>query len=141
MVYSIKSVVYHIKGVDIYLTDWQSRVSDLKNCDPHERLHGITAMSTTEFIDDLRTVTNRRLMCRMMISYALVHSDVPSAEHLIQMMVCLHQCPTITMVDDDRVITVLDSFQRLFNHNVHPKEGIPTDMAEALAAAAEWDKK
>ena len=76
----------------------------------------------------------------MLVSYALVHPEIPSTEDLIHMMVCLQQCPTVSLIQDERVVRVLNSFQRIACHQMHPPTGIPLCMKEALNATVMWDE-
>lgn len=141
VIYNIRLVAHHTRGVDNFLADWQSRVLGVAECDPLEVVQLVAEQSSEEFLRHMQDVdpTDRRSVCRRLLSFALINPDVPSVDTVIRMMVCLRDAPTVNMVTNSDIPFVMDAFQRLVDLNAHPYEGIPDSIQDAVIAAREWE--
>jgi hypothetical protein len=70
----------------------------------------------------------------------LIHEDPLDTSDIINMMTTLRDNQSPSMVEDARVLQVMDSFQRYFDiHNDPPEYGLPDTIDEAVAASIMWD--
>ena len=144
VLYHIKLVVHHVKGIDNHLSDWMSRVLGADFADPHSIF--ITFQMTSDrspfsqLLDDKggqgRTL-DRRSFCRLLLSHALLCTYSWPAAEIIRTLSLLRSYDAVPVMDDGRIPFVLDSFQRLFVEGSHPGV-IPPTLDEAVAAARVW---
>ncbi len=141
VIYNIRLVAHHTRGIHNFLADWQSRVLGIESCDPPEAVALVSQQSTAEFFQHIHDVdpTDRRSVCRRLLSFALINADTPSVDTIVRMMVCLRAAPEVNMVANKDVPRVMDAFQRLVDLDAHPATGIPGTIQDAVVAARDWD--
>jgi hypothetical protein len=141
VIYNIRLVAHHTRGIHNFLADWQSRVQGVDACDPVQTVEQVGSQSTEDFFRHIQEVeaTDRRSVCRRLLSFALINPEVPSVDTIVRMMVCLRSAPVVNMVDDASIPLVMDAFQRLVDTGSHPPTGIPDTLQDALLAARDWD--
>ena len=145
VIFNIKLVAHHIRGIFNYLPDWISRVLGADFVDPQPfRIPFPCPISSTDFIPALycacrdARITSRRLRCRLILSHILSSSvDMPTA-HIILMMRLIATRDEVDVIADDRIPRVLTSFQRLISLGC-PLPTLPKTLDDALAATASWD--
>ena len=141
VIYNIRLVAHHTRGIHNFLADWQSRVLGIESCDPPAAVASVAQQTTAEFFQHIQDVdpTDRRSVCCRLLSFALTNPDSPSVDTIVRMMVSLRAAPHVNMVVNSDVSQVMDSFQRLVDMEAHPVTGIPGDMHDALVAVRDWD--
>jgi hypothetical protein len=144
-IYNIKLVVHHVPGKVNIISDWISRVLGVEFADPHDVFLDIDVSASIPFLSTIYTrlrdrakPLDKQQVCRLLISHALRCEEDLSAAAIIQMMESLHHLESVTCCTDDRIPTVIDSYQRAFSGQ-SPPPPIPTDLTSAVTAALEWD--
>jgi hypothetical protein len=142
VIYNIRLVAHHTRGVDNFLADWQSRVQGVEACDPPHMVDKVAQQTSEEFFQHMRDTapTDGRSVCRHLLSFALVNPEVPSVDVIVRMMICLRAAPEVNMIDDPDIPMVMSSFQRLVDFGRHPAAGIPGNIVDSRLAAHDWDR-
>jgi hypothetical protein len=152
VLFNIRIVAHHIRGVDNWIPDWLSRVLGIDHLDHHNWLSDVPTLSHIQLFDRLQDIADslspykRLTTCRLILSYALVGDMNPPVVLLIRLIFFIHQhdhgsepvSPTGTYTRaDDRVSTVFSQFDRAYRLDQHPNT-IPMTIDDAFAAAPSW---
>ena len=145
VLYNIKLVVHHVKGIYNYHSDWLSRVLDATFADPHEIFYKIPMTNSHDFVaalaeqtGDVSAPLDRREICRLLLSNALVCQDQLSTQSIIRMLSILRHADTVEYITNHNITFVLDAFQRLHEVDRHPTH-IPHRLGDAVDCATQWN--
>ena len=145
-IYKIKLVVHHVPGAKNILSDWMSRVLGAGSLDPISLYDGFDLTESTAFLAALHArctntanPLNRRQVCRLLISHALLCPDDLTAEAIIQMVESLHFLDSVQPQGDIRIPAVIDAYQRLFAQSETPPH-IPLELQSALDITTTWNE-
>jgi hypothetical protein len=147
VLYSIRIIAHHVRGIVNYIPDWISRVLGAEFADPPKLFRSIRKLKPIaheHFIQSLHDwvasgeTLSRREIGRLLLSHILQDPTTMSADTVVQMMFLVLATENISPITDGRIPRVMTSFQRLIDEDI-PNEGIPPTLSEALAAAKHWD--